>query len=112
MSPQSVYHVPESDSTETRPEECHIDKFYEKQHHFGTLSVIAIMLLSLQKRFFYFRKSRNSVKQMFDVFKNLLEANRTYMQNEESLEGRNFTNTIALQWYYKIYQYYCQRNFY
>jgi len=41
---------------------------------------------------------------MFDVFKNLLEVDQTYMQNKEPLEGRNFINTIALQWYYKIYQ--------
>jgi len=89
---------------ETHPEEYHIDKFYEKQHYFGTLSVISNCTTKSAEEIFQFYKSRSSVEQMFDVFKNLLEADRTYMQNEESLEGWNFINTIALQWYYKIYQ--------
>ncbi|MBE2281123.1 MAG: hypothetical protein IAE91_12080 [Ignavibacteriaceae bacterium] len=40
---------------------------------------------------------------MFDGMKNVIHADRTYMQNEEALQGWMFINHIALQWYYIIY---------
>ena len=40
---------------------------------------------------------------MFDGIKNVLHADRTYMRNEEALEGWMFINHIAIQWYYIIY---------
>lgn len=40
---------------------------------------------------------------MFDGIKNVLHADRTYMQNEDALKGWMFVNHIALQWYYIIY---------
>jgi len=40
---------------------------------------------------------------MFDGIKNVLHADRTYMQNEDALEGWMFINHIAIQWYYLIY---------
>jgi transposase len=48
-------------------------------------------------------KSRNSIEVMFDGFKNILQAAKTYMQNEDALEGNMLVNHIALQWYYFIY---------
>jgi hypothetical protein len=48
-------------------------------------------------------KSRCAIKQLFDSFKNLLVADRTYMRTDEGLEGWMFVNFIALSWYYKIY---------
>jgi hypothetical protein len=41
---------------------------------------------------------------MIDAFKNIVEADHTYMQNEKALEGWMFINYIALHWYYRIYQ--------
>ena len=41
---------------------------------------------------------------MFDAMKNIIDADRTYMQNSEALEGWMFVNHIALQCYYLIYQ--------
>jgi len=41
---------------------------------------------------------------MIDTFKNVLDADRSYMQDEHALEGWMFANYIALHWYYKIYQ--------
>ncbi len=34
---------------------------------------------------------------------NVIKADKTYMQNEEDLEGYLFVSHIALQWYYIIY---------
>ena len=41
---------------------------------------------------------------MIDVLKNIVEADKTYMQNEQTLEGWMFINYIALHWYYKVYK--------
>jgi hypothetical protein len=40
---------------------------------------------------------------MIDVFKNIVEADNSYMQNEQALEAWMFINYIALHWYYRIY---------
>ena len=40
---------------------------------------------------------------MFDGMKNVLEADHTYMQNEQTLEGWMFINHITLQWYQYLY---------
>ena len=89
---------------QTHPERYTLDTFYEKQFSMGTFSVISNLISLTPKSIYQYYKSRNKVEQMFDVFKNLLMADRTYMQNDHALEGWMFINTIALQWYYKIYQ--------
>ena len=33
----------------------------------------------------------------------MLDNDKTYMQNEDALQGWMFINHIALQWYYKMY---------
>ena len=35
--------------------------------------------------------------------KTILDADKTYMQNEEVLQGWMFANHIALQWYYMLH---------
>ena len=40
---------------------------------------------------------------MFDLFKNVLEADKSYMQNEDTLQGWIFVNHLALLAVYKIY---------
>ena len=42
------------------------------------------------------------VELAFDAFKNTLEADRTYMQNDQSMEGWMFMNYIALIGYWRI----------
>lgn len=44
-----------------------------------------------------------SIETVFDTMKTVLEADRTYMQQEEVLQGWMFVNHIALQWYYHLY---------
>ena len=48
------------------------------------------------------KKSRGDVKQVVDAFKNMMEANHSYMQDEKSLEVWTFICLIALQWYYNL----------
>ena len=45
---------------------------------------------------------RADVEQAIDAFKNILEADHSYMQDEKSLEAWTFINLIALQWYYQL----------
>ncbi len=49
-------------------------------------------------------KRKQEVEELIDVFKNLYEADVSYMQDEQSLEGWMFINHIVLQWHYKMVQ--------
>ena len=48
-------------------------------------------------------KSRVNVEQAFDTFKNVIEADRTYMRDDKQVDGWLFINFMAMQLYYKIY---------
>ena len=89
---------------EDLPEEYSLDSFYEKQHSFGTLSVITNLSQDYTPEELYKTyKSRSQIEQMFDSFKNLFHSDRSYMQNDEALEGWMFINYIVMHWYYPIY---------
>ncbi|MFH0875201.1 MAG: transposase [archaeon] len=80
-----------------------IDEFHEKEHQFGTIAVsVSCKEISAEKIFQYL-KARMQIEVAFDTFKNILEADKTYMQSNEKLYGWMFVNFIALQMYYKIY---------
>lgn len=91
------------DRTETCPEKFTIDKFYQKQVSFGTIALLTNSDKTPEKLYRDY-KSRDAIEQMIDTLKNVVDADRTYMQNEQSLEGWMFVNYIALHWYYRIYQ--------
>jgi hypothetical protein len=78
-----------------------IDKFHCKQHQFGTIAIIENTGKPPCEIFADY-KTRGSVETMIDALKNIVEADRTYMQNEQALEGWMFVNLIALKWYYAI----------
>ncbi|HMS28658.1 MAG TPA: hypothetical protein PKD32_02285 [Saprospiraceae bacterium] len=44
------------------------------------------------------------IEETFDVLKNLIHADTSYMQNNDALEGWMFINHIALLWYQNIYK--------
>ena len=48
-------------------------------------------------------KERVEIEQSFDFLKNLLEQDKSYMQNEKSLETWAFINHVSLMLNYKIY---------
>jgi len=78
-----------------------IEKFHEKQHTFGTIAIIENTQKQPQTVYADY-KTRGQVETMIDALKNVVEADRTYMQNPQTLEGWMFINHIALQWYYHI----------
>ncbi|MGL4632879.1 MAG: hypothetical protein ACRCVT_16870, partial [Leadbetterella sp.] len=48
-------------------------------------------------------KTRMFIETMFDGLKNVLESDKTYMQNDDTLRGWMFINHICLQWYQELY---------
>ena len=44
-----------------------------------------------------------TIEVLFDGMKNVLEADHTYMQDEQTLHGWMFINHITLQWYQYLY---------
>lgn len=94
---------------ESCPEDYTIEKFHEKQHQFGTIALLS-NAGKAPKETYEDYKSRGEIETMIDAFKNIVEADHTYMQNEKALEGWMFINYIALHWYYRIYQLLRQNN--
>jgi hypothetical protein len=77
-------------------------RLFEIPFRNGTISV-RTNLTKEPEEIFQIMKSRVDVEQAFDTFKNVLEADRTYMRDDKQLEGWLFINFIAMQLYYKIY---------
>lgn len=71
-------------------------------HRNGTLSVRTNLEESAEE-VYQIMKSRVNIEQAFDTFKNVLDADRTYMHDDKQIEGWFFINFIAMQLYYKIY---------
>ncbi len=88
---------------ETLPEEYNISTFYQRQYQFGTVGFITNLDNTHTPESIYITyKNRNQIEVMIDVFKNIFNADKTYMQNDEAMEGWMFINLIVIQWYYKI----------
>lgn len=79
-----------------------MDEFYEKQHRFGTISVIT-NYDNTPSKIFELLKSRTEIEQSFDTFKNLLNADRSYMRDEHKMQGWMFINYVSMLMYYRIY---------
>ena len=88
---------------ERLPDKYNMENFYEKQYHFGTIAMLHNTNKDPEKVYINY-KSRMQIENMIDIFKNILEADSSYMQNEQALETWMFVNYIALHWYYIIYQ--------
>lgn len=81
-----------------------IEKFHLKKREFGTIALLTNLKDKSPAEIYTAYKSRMNIETVFDAFKTILEADRTYMQNEEVLQGWMFANHIALQWYYRLWQ--------
>lgn len=86
----------------THKEDYSIKEFHKQAHVFGTFSIISNLIDKKPEEIYALYKSRMEVEQAFDAFKNTLEADRTYMQNDQSMEGWMFINYIALLAYWRI----------
>lgn len=78
------------------------DKFLEKQYKFGSI-VMKTNINKPAQEIYAIYKERGEIEQSFDFLKNLLEQDKSYMQNERSLETWAFINHISLMLNYKIY---------
>lgn len=92
------------DRIETQPEKYTQQGFYENRHKMGTLALVDNLLDKSEEEIYLTYKSRCEIEQLFDIFKNELEADRTYMQSFESLKGFMFINHLAIVCYYQIYK--------
>jgi len=82
--------------------EKRMKEYFEYQDKFGTITVITNSNFH-PKRVFELLKSRVNIEQLFDMFRNLLHADRSYMRDDEHLEGWMFVNFVAMLMYYRIY---------
>ena len=80
-----------------------LDNFFEIQHRMGTIAVITD-LDKRGERIYNLLKSRVEIEIMFDAFKNVLNADKTYMRDDYQIEGWMFINFIALVFYYRLYK--------
>jgi transposase len=88
--------------TTQKEEKYSIEKFHKKSHCFGTFTILTNLKDKKPEEIYELYKSRMEVEQAFDAFKNTLEADRTYMQNDQSMEGWMFMNYLALLAYWRI----------
>ena len=79
------------------------EEYFRKQYRFGTLA-LSCNIPSLAPEDIYHRyKARGAIEQAFDSYKNILDADRTYMQGAEQMEAWSFINFLALVFYYNTY---------
>jgi transposase len=76
--------------------------FIERQYKFGAIA-LRTNLDKTPQEIYWLYKERREIEQSFDFLKNLLEQDKSYMQNERSLEAWAFINHLALMINYKIY---------
>lgn len=88
---------------ESIPEEYNIDDFHLQQYRFGTIALMNNLKRTPEQIFIDY-KSRAQIESMIDALKNIIDADKSYMQNEQALEAWMFINYITLHWYYKILQ--------
>jgi len=81
-----------------------LETFYTKQHRFGTIALLSGLEDKDASILFNYFKSRSAIETMFDTFKNILSADRTYMQGDIEMETWMFIHYLALVFYYRLYQ--------
>ena len=80
-----------------------LETFFKVQYRMGTISVITDLDKS-GERIYNLLKSRAEIETMFDAFKNVLNADRSYMRDDYHMEGWMFINFVALVFYYRLYR--------
>jgi transposase len=79
-----------------------MENFIKNQYRFGTIAMRTNASKKPQEIYSMY-KERVEIEQSFDFLKNLLEQDKSYMQNEKSLETWAFINHVSLMLNYKIY---------
>lgn len=86
----------------TLPESFSIQNYHIKKDHFGTIALMTNLSCTAEQAYQTY-KSRMAIEVLFDGMKNVLNADHTYMQDEQTLQGWIFVNHITLQWYQHLY---------
>ena len=79
-----------------------MENFIKKQHGFGTI-VMKCNAPKTPQEIYNTYKERMEIEQSFDFLKNFLQQDKSYMQNEKSLETWAFINHVSLMLNYKVY---------
>ena len=79
------------------------EAFIGRQYKFGVIALNS-NIDKTPSELYCLYKERMEIEQAFDFLKNLLEQDKSYMQNEKSLEAWAFINHITLLLNYKIYK--------
>lgn len=74
------------------------EDYQQKKRTFGTLTIVTDTGLS-PKELYELYKQRKEIEDAFDALKNTLEADKSWMQSRESLQGYYFILFIALHLY-------------
>jgi transposase len=92
-----------------------METYHQKQVRFGTITVltnttiakvdnnVAVLDRMSPQTVFEHLKSRNDIEQLNDTYKNVLEADKTYMQSDATMEAWHFINFLALRAYYRLF---------
>jgi transposase len=84
-------------------EDYDMESYQKKQITFGTIAMISNCLDINPEQIYLNYKSRMEIETVFDSYKNLLEADRTYMHSDKAMEAWAFMNHIAIMMYYRIF---------
>lgn len=88
---------------QTHPETHSIEEYHQIRNNFGTITLLTNLKRKDAQEIYQTYKSRGAIETMFDSLKNVLEADHTYMQEEQTLQGWMFITHVALQWYQTLY---------
>jgi transposase len=80
-----------------------IDGYKKKQMKFGTMSMTTNLITLTPQKIYENYKSRMEIETLFDSYKNLLKADRTYMQSDAAIEAWMFINHLSIIIYYQLY---------
>ena len=78
-----------------------MENYKAKALQFGTLALMTTSGKDAEHVYLDY-KTRGDVEQAIDAFKNIIEADHSYMQDEKSLEAWTFICLLAMQWYYDL----------
>jgi transposase len=87
----------------THPENHSLEQYHQRRNAFGTIALLTALRDKSAEDIYLSYKSRMTIEVLFDGMKNVLEADHTYMQDEQTLQGWMFINHITLQWYQELY---------
>lgn len=91
------------DRVESETQGYTMEGFWEKEPRMGMIALLTNLSELSAQQLYERYKMRGAIEQVFDTFKNLLQADRSYMRNEQALESWMFINFLALICYYRIY---------